>query len=145
MEPTDEYTHDFFGSRISMIVPEIVSIVLHRTLESDGSRLSNEYHGKREHKSRGKIRIHRSDIGTEPIMSRYKHEPIEYESKNISRKNHYHETSEEPYILTSNLLIPQKRSDIDKNSIHDIETKGFCSREFVCLDSHIKCSNQAKK
>lgn len=131
VEPSYKDAYDLFSGWITMIVPEIVSEVMDDTLEFDSSKLRDHNHCEREDESSGEIRIHRTKIVSESMVSRYKNKPIKHKSIEIPEKYDDHEPSEKPDISLCDTTISEKSRRIRKNSLCDIKSKSFESREFI--------------
>lgn len=101
--------------------------------------LGYKNNSKWKYKSCGKIRIHRTNIGSKPIIRRDKNEPIKYKSKYVSWKYYHHNSSKKPHISSCHLCTSEKWSCISKYSIYYIKTE--CSYTRKCLSSNSSIKN----
>ncbi len=145
MKPSDKYADNFFSSGISMIIEKIMTKMIDRTFEIKCSELCYKNHSKRKYESRGKIRINRTKIMSEPFIFRNNYKPIRNKAHNISQKYYHHYSSQEPHVSFRCFFITQKRSRIGKNTSDNIDTKCSKSWKRSCRNSCIHKSNKYKK
>lgn len=107
--------------------------------------LGYKNNSKWKYKSCGKIRIHRTNIGSKPIIRRDKNEPIKYKSKYVSWKYYHHNSSKKPHISSCHLCISEKRCCIRKYAIYHIETKSPNPRKWFGTNSSIENCDKNKK
>lgn len=145
VEPTNEYWYDLLRKCVSMIVEEIVSEVMHWSLEVKRCKLCYEDNSCREYESCREVWVYRTEVYTEPVPCWYKYEPVKYKSEDIPSENHHHKSSKEPHIPMRHTLVTKESSCISKDTIHNVESECTKTWHLVCCNCDIEESNKEKK
>jgi hypothetical protein len=88
-----------------MVVKEIVAEMMQWAFQIKCCELSHQYHCQRKHECRGKIRVYRTEIVTEPLIGRDEDQPVKYESHEIPEKYDDDKPSEEPDKISSPIRL----------------------------------------
>lgn len=145
MQPSDKDADDLLGNRISMVVEEIVLELMEWSLESEGRKLREHNHCEGEDERCREIRIDRTEVCTEPLITRWEDDEVHHETEYIPEKNHNHKSSEEPDISIGCFHISEEWSNIGDKSWDNIEAKCFEFWETLRLDCDREKGDENKK